>query len=259
MFTEYRATCCLIFGSADQLESRLPVCQLCREERKLIDAHILPRAFWRLSKPSERPAKIISDSEHPKVTRKGVYDQTILCRDCDNLIGTLDGHAVKALLKSEPISAARLGRSVLGKCYPRADATELTKFVASVAWRASISKQRFFHRVKLGPYEEPIRQWILTGGERPRGIEATLAEFDRYEVPILDPHQTKTEGVRYWVIYGDRFVFYLKTDQRPTPISLRPLALTDGQPVISVVRSWLTSKEFTIQRKLAYKNRGAFE
>lgn len=238
----------------------MPICQLCKNDRKLIKAHIIPRAFWRLPQADKDAAKIISNTagSWPKTTRIGVYDEEILCEACDGKLGVLDQHATESLLQCGPSETFKMNGASVGRIYGAADPKILTKFIASVAWRAAVSQQDFFKSVALGTYENTIALWLNDSCSAPAGIRAVLAEFDVAQVPMLDPHQTRDEGVRFWVIYADRFIFYMQADKRTMSEPMRLRALEAGKPVTSIVRSWHNSKERRILIKIAQSNPGAF-
>jgi hypothetical protein len=44
-----------------------------------------------------------------------------------------------------------------------------------------------------------------------------IAEFDQADVPQLNPTYTRLAGIRFLVLYANRFIFYLKVDKKPTP------------------------------------------
>ena len=237
----------------------MPICKLCQQDRKLIKAHIIPKAFFDLPPPDEDAAKIIAMSEehHPKKTREGVYDMEILCGDCDGKLGLLDQHAAEHLLQRGPTGEIGIGSTAFGHFYKTADAETLRMFVASVAWRASISGHYFFQAVKLGRYEDVIRGALL--GKNDLGpIDVLLGEFDKDGVAMLNPHPTRIDQINFWVIYASKFIFYLKADQRACPADLQTYKLQKGKDVAAVVRSWMESKERPVIVKMAKRNANAF-
>lgn len=80
-----------------------------------------------------------------------------------------------------------------------------------------------------------------------------IAEFDQADVPQLNPTYTRLAGIRFLVLYANRFIFYLKVDKKPTPSDLQGLMLKEGRPVHSLVMTWSLSKEAKIMKKLAIK------
>lgn len=233
----------------------MPLCKLCKTEAKLVEAHIIPRAFYQLSDTDE-PVKIVSsvEGEHPRRMRIGIYDPNILCAKCDGALGLLDQHAAETLLPpGTPISSLAGGPALCQ--YDRADPVLIHHFVASVYWRASVSSHSFFRRVRLGPYEDRIAD-LLNDPAKQHGseIETVLGEFNSDRVPILDPCPNKWGAVRVWTLYANRFVLYFKTDQRPSPDDMSQHVLRKGAPVRTWVRDWLSSKERAAMVPLARRH-----
>lgn len=231
------------------------VCRLCLTERSLIRAHVIPKAFWPLD---DGTPKVLSNRSgtYPSRSPQGVYDSEILCERCNTeLLGPLDQHAAEKLLRGK-FETLRVGTMAV-RCYGEAEAARIFLFVASVAWRASISKHTFFARVSLARYEEVIRKCILDASEFQDDVEAAIAEFDEVG-GFIDPHQTRFEGVRFSVIYADRFVFYLKTDRRLCPSPLSEILLRSERPVFSLPRQWRGSKERDLLQRIARSHPNAF-
>jgi hypothetical protein len=179
----------------------------------------------------------------------GPYDTEILCEDCDGALGVFDQHAAEKLLHGERHFELRDGeKGVLN--YPGANAELVMKFLASVAWRASKSNYKFFKRVELGPYEDELRRIFLSECNGSPKLDCIIAEYDKADVPQLDPAYTRLDGVRFVVLYASRFVFYVKVDKRQTPNEFQEFCLSIGRPVLSLVRRWDTTKESRIIMKL---------
>jgi hypothetical protein len=236
------------------------LCRLCQEDTKLIKAHVIPEAFLALPSGDDGPAKILSPKTgvFPKRTLTGIYDTEILCAPCDGELGKLDQHAVEHILRSSNVNDMRAGGKTVAREYRDADPALVARFIASVLWRASISSHSFFNRVSLGPYEELIRAILVGDVEEDPRVQTLLAEFDKTDVSILNPHWTRTDGIRFWVIYANRFILYTKTDRQGTPGSLAPLALTKGRVVTSVARPWEGSKEYPLLARIAAAHPKAF-
>lgn len=235
----------------------MAICKLCRNDKKLVQAHVIPKSFWYLDQrpgsPYSGPLAIMSSSGgRAKPSYIGLYDTTILCESCDGDLGKLDQHAAERLIRGE---RRQLNISdVQAWLYSQAQAGVLIRFLASVAWRASVSSLPYFGRVNLGPYEERLKS-IGTGQREPASdLECIVSEYDIDEVALLNPTNTRLGDLNFLVLYAHRFAFYLKLDKRPLPLSLRPAVLKEGQPVLSIVRPWASSKEFRLLRRVAQKN-----
>lgn len=227
--------------------AKMPICRFCSNDRKLIDAHIIPRGFWPSPTQAGTPRLISSSaSTWPRRSPTGVYDQNILCADCDGYLGRFDQHSLDCLLNTQaktPIFVG--GTKPHGFRYDDADATLVELFAASVAWRASATSHEFFKAVDLGPYNDRILTFLKSCRPEDSPIKMFMAEFDNPGPPFLNPHYLRMSGAKFLLIYASRFIFYLKLDKRETPSDFQFVQLQSGEPVMTVVREWETSKERT--------------
>lgn len=235
----------------------MSTCRPCKNPRPLVESHIIPKSFWPLKDDNRSPligplAIVDNVNFRPEPSRKGPYDKTILCEECDVALGQLDQHAAEKLLRGKRHSVVQLfGCRVLR--YPDANPDIIIKFLASVAWRASKSSYKYFDRVKLGPYEDQLKKIFDWQANDRQSLECMIAEFDQADVPQLNPTYTRLAGIRFLVLYANRFIFYLKVDKKPTPSDLQGLMLKEGRPVHSLVMTWSLLKEAKIMKKLAIK------
>jgi hypothetical protein len=221
-------------------------CKLCQQQKKLIKAHIIPEAFYELKKHGNLPLIILGEAPKGKVkkSRLGYYDENILCEECDGELGILDQHAAEKLLHSNNRSRSSNNDIDFYK-YNDADTQTIIKFVASVIWRASISTLPFLKRVKTGNYEAQLRDFLNGTGSLDLNQSILITEFDYVDAPILDPFNSRFEGVNIVVLQANRFQFFLKLDKRPLPAGIVDICLGSGQPVQTIVSEWKNSRNFS--------------
>ncbi len=138
-------------------------CKFCDGQKELVDAHIIPKAFYTLEMASIHFPMFIASNNPTRRHRalKGIYDKTILCAECDNKkFGQLDDHAAKALLHGKVGKHESKQSPAIEKCYNDANPKLIYDFILSVAWRASVSTHKFFDSVSLGRYEGIIKQYL---------------------------------------------------------------------------------------------------
>lgn len=201
------------------------LCCGCGEDKSLIEAHIVPKAFCkRLSKPNEA-AKLVSLGEYAKRSPTGYYDPNILCNKCDGQLGAYDDYAFSFLHGSiggkrtvfEPI--VELGQLV-GMRVQEFDFKLLRLFILSVLWRASISEKDFCSGTKLGKDERNhLRDIVLY--DAPIGDD----EYPFYCGKIIlngkgglihTPYLQIEDGVRFYNFCTGEFFFLVKVDAAPT-------------------------------------------
>jgi hypothetical protein len=228
------------------------VCLLCGNQQKLIKAHIVPKSFLNFG---SQPIAIFSSDENsrPQKSPVGVYDEYILCEECDNELGLLDQYVVLNLIRADGIVV--VDQEDL-KClqYQGVDTNILYKFIASVAWRASKSKHEFFSRVNLGPYEDIFLSSFKVGANSQLQTDIFVTEFDKKDVPFLSPESIRIENVNMLRIPANRFVFYIKVDKRKSPLDMEEFAVGDNKPVLSIVQSWNDSREKQLVLKIIKRN-----
>ncbi|MFC6674081.1 hypothetical protein [Marinobacterium aestuariivivens] len=236
-------------------------CKGCDRDIKLIKAHAIPEAFFVGLRNEQDPPRVITDTAgvFPKRAPIGIYDNGILCRDCEDMFQKVDDYGQKLLLQDEEnhVELKHNGR-VDGYKVEQVDYKLLKLFVLSVLWRASVSTQPFYAKVALGPYEEEIKKliWSSDAGKNDQ-FSFVVSKFRGAGVgrTILDPHRERWEGINYYRLYMYGYVFYIKVDKRPTPKLFRDFVLFDGEPLIIIGRDIHNSKEYPVMLSVVKKSR----
>lgn len=132
------------------------ICKFCRQEKKLIKAHIIPRNFY-LARKNDKYICINSKTGEYTYQQQGGYDSNILCGDCDNnILGEFDKESYRVLFGD-------FNKYQYVQIHPKYkiyqldnsnfDYTKLRKFFISILWRASISQLEEWSNINLGGYE----------------------------------------------------------------------------------------------------------
>lgn len=207
-------------------------CKLCGKQKKLIKAHIIPGSFYKYSKDNSDYLMLISDNDYPKKSRIGVYDNNILCKECDgNIIGIFDNYA-KNLLFDQNYTIMKYSNIKYFKI-ENFEYDKLMMFFLSMVWRASISKHDFFASVNLGPqYESTIKEIIRTGDLNTNIFSCLLLKYHGHLANFFEaPSRERYNGVNY---YRFKFVDYLliiKVDQRPVLKNFKSLIIQPNRPI----------------------------
>lgn len=98
-----------LVGPECWLRKRVAVgtCKLCGQQAKLVDAHIIPEAFFRdLQTPGASPLQIVSNDSamYPERSHIGVYDKNIVCKDCELKFVPWDSYAARLLIQGSSTS-----------------------------------------------------------------------------------------------------------------------------------------------------------
>ena len=242
----------------------MPPCSLCGLNRKLINAHAIPEAFFRkLRIDGETPLLVSGEQgQFPKKAPIGVYDDGILCEACEPAFGRIDDYGINVFLKDFGTDFKPLSKNgeTAGFESVTADPSRILQFLVSVLWRASISTHRFFSKVDLGPHEPLARLAVSTPGFELSGVfDAVLSRWkDEDEtVPttaILDPRREKWFGVNAYRLYLGETIAYVKVDAQPLPERMKAISLRSSPRVLVVARKMAESRDLRAMRRTVHRS-----
>jgi hypothetical protein len=213
-------------GGPSFLGKTMGICVFCGKPQKLIKAHIIPEGFFRRLRKTDVSLKQFEGGKYPKRAYLGVYDQEILCAECEKRFGDWDNYSQKILIEDTQ-STPLLERQELSVGYNLGpyDYSKLKLFFISMVWRASVSKQKFFSRVSLGPFEQRARQLIENNNPSTQDdFSVCVSVFNSNALGangFLDPYTTHVDGVKYVCFYLGVYFASIKVDQRRAPPSLQ--------------------------------------
>jgi hypothetical protein len=147
-------------------------CRLCLQEKTLIrTSHVIPSFMYKGI--LEKNKKIVELNLHnfndATYRPTGIYDQHILCKECDNeTIGGLESYAAKILYENQGVDLMiEEGDEIINIMFKGIDYKKFKLFLLSILWRASLSRQQMFKEIELGSkYEEIIRKMIVEGNPK---------------------------------------------------------------------------------------------
>jgi len=224
-------------------------CKLCNRHKELVKAHVIPRSFMLKAKGQSKQLLEVrrNDAKEVLFWQNGIWDDQILCRDCEDGFTSWDDYGCR-ILRTPP------GKNIAPETDPEVrafiidniDYRRLKLFVLSVLWRSSVSSKPFFTRVKLGQYQSMIADMLLNqdAGSHDQ-FPVVLARLVNQELPtaIYAPYRHRSpEGVNFNVIFLPSIKILIKTDQRPLPPIFEPVALKP-QPENILIPMTLHSNE----------------
>ena len=185
-------------------------------------------------KVGDRPLVVLSNVKGTFRRRspEGVYDKSILCRDCENVFQKLDNYGHKILILDEDKQEKIIdGLLTIGYRIANVDSELLKLFFISILWRASISTQDFFSEIRLGIKLERLAKEVLWGERVCEKDEFSfvLAKFDEGLAArtMLNPHKERWFSVTYYRFYIYGYILYIKADSQKTPIEWEKFISTD--------------------------------
>lgn len=234
----------------------MAICQGCGLDKDLIKAHAIPESFFVKMRTEHGAPKLMTDVKgvYPKKALIGVYDNQILCRECEDRFQVVDDYGQKLLLQSESEhEELKVGGKVHGFRVKDAEYEKLKLFLISVLWRASLSNHFFYSRVNLGPYQQKAKDliWANDPGAQ-TDFPFVIAKFTDASIgkTMLDPHPERWAGVNYYRLYMYGYVMYIKVDKRTSPEMLKKFEMAPDGDLIIVGRNIENSSELPVMTSI---------
>ncbi|CAA9581807.1 MAG: hypothetical protein AVDCRST_MAG86-3242 [uncultured Truepera sp.] len=167
-------------------KNNVGVCRLCLQERELRNSHIIPEFLYKPTYDDKHRANDISvDTSTVKFSQKGLRER-LLCGGCEGQLSVVERYFANVWY-DEAVIPRNLDGYKGDTFSVQVDYVKFKLFHLSILWRASISSLPYFSRVNLGPYEENLRQMVLTlnpGQEHQYGIKGWISLS--YEMNVID-------------------------------------------------------------------------
>jgi hypothetical protein len=183
----------------------------------------------------------VNESDYPKRSRQGVYDQGILCGPCDNIIGKWDQYAQEILtMDMARFTLIADNGKIGGWELPDYNYSLLKLFFISLVWRASISTHPFYRNISIGSkFEEKAR--LMLRNNNPGDAHDFGVVIARFTEPLghafFDSHTERVRAINQVRFYVAGFIAYMKVDARPYDPELEHFLLADGKPLRIIKRS----------------------
>ncbi len=221
------------------------ICYFCKKEKTLCKAHIIPESFFRFMYPNgkvEGDSLIMLADNKDYISRRrvGIYDETILCADCDRVLGKkYDEYGKKVFLDTEPQLAKSIDVAD-AFIFPDVDPSKLKLFILSILWRCSISNLPEFSNYKLPEKFSSILFSMITqedsGSTDTFSIIISRFDYEENKENLKKyfqlPVPLRIDGINYLNIYlPNGYKILIKIDSRPQSSALTPLTLSIGKPV----------------------------
>lgn len=192
-------------------------CRLCGRTRELLPAQIVAEPFYR-------------------AFRSLIDSRPSLCEACIDELGEWDEYVAYMLLSCRP----PVQGTPAAVYFENVDAVRVRLFALSTLWRASVSGLPSLQHVRLGPFQDWIRDLLRAKdpGE-PRDFPITMnIETSRAIAGTFFPSSAMVDGRRLWAFWVGDLVFTVGTDRRlahhnPYVVGAQPVASGLIAPVLS--------------------------
>lgn len=178
----------------------------------------------------------VRNQEGVLLSQNGQWDDTFLCDRHERSVGAADDYAVRFIRRRVPDAKPRSDGGMILVENPRPE--QLLHFAYAVVWRHVVSEHGRSHGLKLGGYEQQIRNALLSNGPydlelligfnpvtvKGEWIQLALAPY-RERMPFKTP-------LNVWHFTIGGLDFYLKTDARQFPQAFRPYLANANNPLV---------------------------
>lgn len=215
-------------------------CIICGDP-ETIEAHIFPRALYRMTAGSEQHSYEGSRfSEGVKYQAKGVYDRNLLCRRHEDAFRRADDYGIRFIRNFEKKSTPIRNGDIL--LIPNPQPHLLVRFVAGCIWRRAVSPvEAEGADLDLGNDEPRLRGFIFNG-ESSVDLPITIRKrtFTSQGEVLREIMWLPTKGfgpsTGSWsfVVFGIEFV--IKTNPYSVP-TIPPVFVANGKDPVWCVNS----------------------
>lgn len=202
-------------------------CRLCLQVKTLKKSHVIPELVYRpVYDADSRCWHLDGATGKRHRVQQGRYER-LLCEHCERVFQRSEHYFAVLWHKSDPlpnpVDVKYLQRSGF-------DFEPFFRFHLSILWRASVAQDPWFSAVALGPFEEPLRQFLLgtvkTLPHEPAVYGMILRRPRTHELwsrMVVAPVRSRIDGVTtYTFVFGGCSWYYCVSKQGgPFPESLR--------------------------------------
>ncbi|MCR9074279.1 MAG: hypothetical protein NXI18_21705 [Alphaproteobacteria bacterium] len=143
----------------------------------LQNSHIIPEFLYRPGYDEKgRLLELSGDVGRKKLIQKG-YRERLLCAGCETHIGRFEKYFADLWYQTDPLPNPVTTNGILRSF----DYQPFKLFLLSILWRAGISEREEFSTVRLGPYENELREMLLHEDPGPD------TQFQIYGLVLLAP------------------------------------------------------------------------
>lgn len=219
-------------------------------------SHIIPKSFFEFDAGN---SIILNDKNFPKRCRTGLWDNKIVIKDGEDLLGNLDNYGFQVLIKDQKNFNPIFDNSnqLIGKYIEEYDYTKFKLFCLSMLWRMSVSKLPELEGVSLGPHENIIKNMILNNdAKEPEAYSVNMFYFfENYTKGLLlYPVKENFEGVNVYRLQFSNFMALIKVDSQKTSKPFSAYMLCPSKPLTLIGRAFQTSAEANIFFNMTERN-----
>ena len=222
-----------------------------------IDAHLFPRALAHDLRGAEKHLFVGgAESAGRRIVQAGLFDPGILCASHDGELGVYDDYGVSFC------------RDFAARCRHPApniwqvsdvDADRLVRFWLAILWRFSVSRLPETSKVRLGPYEDRLRDILFDGADC--SVEPAIVML-RYRSSVIPPQNIcfppyasaypgQPDGSRAYGIAVAGFHAFVKLDDKSLAPGGRELSINGKREIVGGHLQFENTEQFRRMRQIA--------
>lgn len=212
-------------------------------------AHIMPRSLL-MSRTEVGKHNYLLSTRHDFAMRSptGVYDSNLVCDKCEAIFGPYDDYGHEFFKLEHAVKLVSPEMESLGWVCS-VDYSKFKLFILSIMWRASASDRPECASVKLGQFQEPIRQMIKSGDPGPADrfpIVLQRYEQDSDMAPLSMPRRARLSysSVNYYKMELAGCAVWVAIDERRVPTVFNDLMLAPGRDARLLPADYRTTGDF---------------
>jgi hypothetical protein len=198
-----------------------------------IRAHLVPQAFAREVRGCDQTFALTKGITPAfRLTQNGLFDDSILCRDCDNLLGRNEKYALETFKTLREATITKLNTHV-GVSPISGD--RLIRFAAGISWKFCVTKSAY-GRIDIGSYAHILKQIAFDEKSIPLSVDMFMVRLKALHFEehfFRAPKPGRQQGVNFIRLALGAFLMFLKIDKRPSPnISLPEIWMKGRSEVV---------------------------
>lgn len=179
-----------------------------------IRAHLIPQAFAREARGSDKNLALMIPTF--RLSQNGLFDDSILCQECDNCLGENEKYAFETLRVLRDAGAHKLNTHV-GITPVSGD--RFIRFAAGISWKYCVTKPNY-GRIKIGPYADILKEVALGQRNVPPAVDMFMIQLKALQFEerfFRAPKPDRQFGTNFIRLTLGAFLMFLKIDNRPSP------------------------------------------
>lgn len=225
----------------------------------LIKAHLIPRVFCVEVQEGKSHAASVNTRGEFTPTQSGLWDKTILCGECDGIMGRYENYVYKL---TQRIRATENTQAWQRRTLTDVDVTSVLKFCAGILYKYSLTSPEK-GRIDLGPYQTMLKEFIFEPDSAcPSALDALLIRPLRFPndngvFAYRTPHRDKISGLNYYRMMMGGVIFFVNLSNRGTSAhpSREDFIKNHSETVPFVTVDALMYEEYTVPASLAHRGK----